>query len=208
MKDKYNLRMTFKDIMKDVKVRKGTSAGVRGTKVHEDPLKYSRKDRRGSKKEIQRELDENQVLTNVRLSNHQKAVLSTIISRNNENTTIVDIVANVSEQNKQNMTNSINSLQKIGLVDTNPDNTLSVSDTGMQVMGENNLIDQGTGQLSPDGQQYLHMFSTDSNGKTQNDVDQQMDQVAPEQPPMSEPPFGESFTLLQRILEDIKFRRS
>lgn len=208
-----------------MRVRKGSSSMVRTGSAHEDKSKFNpKKDRRSFKDSLRKGMYETQVLTNVRLTDHQKSVLATLISRGNQNTTLVDLTSNVDDINKQNMAGAVNTLAKVGLITVNPDKTLTTTEEGTNVMAQENLVDP-SGQLTPDGQKYQFMFTRGEDGKDQDDVDQQMDMgMGPGDadplgmggPPASDATaqsatpgdmggMGESFSMIRQMIDSEQF---
>jgi hypothetical protein len=168
------LAMDAEQIKKEAgKVRKAHSPLVRAATAHKDKTKFDKaKDRKGAKQNIRRGMYEAQTLTNVRLTDHQKSVLANIVSRNNENTTIIDLVANVEEVHKQNLATAVKTLEKIGLIQLTG-KELTVTDSGMNVMKDEGMVDD-MGGLTPDGQEYQFKYVAGEEGKTQDDVNQEM----------------------------------
>jgi hypothetical protein len=202
-----------------LKVRKGASSMVRTAAAHEDKSKFNpKKDRRSFKDQFRKGMFETQVLTNVRLTDHQKSVMANVIARGNQNTTLIDLTANVDDINKQNMSGAVNTLAKIGLMAIDPNKTVTVTDEGNNIMAQENLVDDG-GQLTPDGQKYQFMFTRGEEGKDQQDVDQEMAQTdmsqgadalgmggdaagaAPAMDSMGGGGFGESFSLIKNMID-------
>ncbi len=105
------------------------------------------------------------------------------IARDNQNTTLVDLSATVEPVHAQNITSAAVTLEKIGLIALNG-KEISVTDAGMNVLKDENMVDE-TGQLTPDGQEYQFMFTAGEEGKTQDDVNQEMGM-----PPMPNDPMG------------------
>lgn len=203
------------DKVKDkVKARKNTSHLVRHAVTHDDRTKWSKKERKRTKQSFKSGMYEASVLTNVRLTDHQKATLATLISRGGDKTTLVDLTANIDEQNRRNITTALQTMDRLGLVTVNPDKTLAVSDIGMQTMQEENLVDE-SGMLTPEGQEYQFMYVNGEEGKTQGQIDQETDQLPLDQPstapttspvPPEKPPVGEAISFLKNIAEQAKIK--
>lgn len=185
-----DLKVDYDKIKKNIKVRKGTSDLVRTSVAHDDRSKWSKKDRKQNKAMMKRGVYEARILQNVRLTDHQKAVLALIASRQNENTTLVDLVSGVTHDNQQNMTAAVETLKSIGAIEVSPSKEISITDNGGNIAREERLIDD-MGGVTPEGQQAIAKFSADPNGKTQQDVNAQMPS-APEEDPFGGDPFGEN----------------
>lgn len=155
------------------RVRKANSHLVRKTSAHEDKVGFNKKkDRKHFNQKLRSGVYENHTLTNVRLTDHQKSVLANILARDNQNTTLVDLVSGVEQIHKQNIASAVNTLEKIGLISLQG-KELTITDSGMNVLNDENMVDDG-GMLSPDGQKYQFMFTGGEEGKTQDDVNQEM----------------------------------
>src|SRR5688572_22366782 len=126
-----DLNFDVEEIKGKIKARKATSSLVRHGSAHADKTKWSNKDRHKSKDKLKRGMYEAHVLTNVRLTDHQKSTLATLVSRSGNKTTLVDLTANVDEQNRHNITTALQTMDRLGLVTVNPDKTLEISDVGM-----------------------------------------------------------------------------
>lgn len=168
------LAMDAEQIKKEAgNVRKAHGANVRVAAVHKDRTKFDKaKDRKGARQNLRKGMYEAQTLTNVRLTDHQKSVLANIVARNNENTTLVDLVSNIEEVHKQNIATSVKTLEKIGLIQLTG-KELTVTDSGMNVMKDEGMVDE-MGGLTPEGQEYQFMYVAGEEGKTQDDVNQEM----------------------------------
>lgn len=183
-----DLKFDPKEIAKQVKARKATSALVRVGRAHQDKTQYNRKK---VDRQFRKEMYEQRIITNVRLSDHQKAVLAAIVSNGDRPSSIADITAGIDPSNKQNISAAITALTQIGMI-TQPEDgeptDLVVSDRGMKAMEEQNLVDPSTGSLTPDGEAARMKFAMDTDGKTQGDVGQEMSFQG--EPPLGGEPMG------------------
>jgi len=179
--------MKFGDFIKmtpeEIKVRKRST---RPTLTHQDKTKFDkRKDRKNVRSGLRRGVHENQILTNVRLTDHQKSVLANIVARDNQNTTLVDLVSGTEDAHKQNLATAVKTLEQIGLIQLTG-KELAVTDTGTRVMNDEGMVDE-TGQLNDEGRTYQFKYTSGEEGKTQQDVDAEMG-VAPD---LGVPDMGE-----------------
>lgn len=168
------LTLNAEDIKREAgKARKAHSPLVRAASVHQDKTKFNKaKDRKGARQKIRMGIHEEHTLTNVRLTDHQKSVLANIIARNNENTTIVDLVSGVEEVHKNNLATAVKTLERIGMIQL-AGKELTVTDAGMKVMQDEGMVDE-MGALSPEGQELQFKYTAGEEGKTQDDVNQEM----------------------------------
>ena len=200
------LQLSAEDIKREAgKARKAHNPLVRVAAVHQDKTKFNKaKDRKGARQNIRRGVYENRTLTNVRLTDHQKSVLANIISRNNENTTIVDLVSGVEESHKNNLATAVKTLEKIGMLQLNG-KELSVTDSGMKVMKDEGLVDE-MGALSPEGQEIQFKYTQGEEGKTQDDVNQEMGMPnSGGLPDMGEPPADLGMPTEQPVMAGATF---
>ena len=95
-------------------------------------------------------LKERRVLTNVRLTDHQKEVLVRIFSAPNES-----IAADDAFRGGQPYVEAVHTLQRLGFIDVDSEErTARITETGEQVMKDAYLLDE-VGQLTPDAQEFI-----------------------------------------------------
>jgi hypothetical protein len=176
----------------EIKVRK---RGGRATMAHQDKTKFDKKkDRKGLRSNLRKGIHEAQTLTNVRLTNHQKSVLANILARPDQPTTLVDLVSGVEEVHQRNLATAVTTLEQIGLIELSG-KELSVTDTGLEVMNDEGMVDE-SGMLNDEGQKFQFMYTDGEEGKTQQDVNQEMGIDQPDMGmggDMGEPPLDLGF---------------
>jgi len=89
-----DLNFDPKEVMKQVKVRKAQTPLMRVSRPHKDKTQYNRKQ---TKREFWKSLQETRVLSGVHLTDHQKSVLSIVAYSGEKPSTVADIVAGVAE---------------------------------------------------------------------------------------------------------------
>lgn len=167
--DKADLKLT----KIQTRARKASTSLVKKGGAHKDKSKFDKAKERQVSRHAKHGIYEADIVNNVRLSDHQKAVLATLLGRHEQKTALVDLTSSANEANKQNLTSALQQLQKMGMVNVSPDSSITVSQKGMQMMSSENLADQ-SGQLSPEGQKYVTMFSPENADKGTLDVDKEM----------------------------------
>ena len=195
------LQLSAEDIKREAgKARKAHNPLVRVATAHQDKTKFNKaKDRKGARQNIRKGFYEAHTLTNVRLTDHQKSVLANILSRNNENTTIVDLVSGVEEAHKNNIATAVKTLERIGVIQLNG-KELTVTDSGMKVMKDEGLVDEMEA-LTPEGQEIQFKYTRGEEGKTQADVNQEMGGM----PDMGEPPADLGMPTEQPVMAGATF---
>ena len=100
-------------------------------------------------------LKERRILTNVRLTEHQKEILVRIHSAPNES-----IAADEALRGGKHYVEATHTLIRLGFIIFNKEErTTSITDSGIQVMKDVYLLDE-FGELTDDGQKYIEQSST------------------------------------------------
>lgn len=146
-----------------------------------------------------------QLLRSIRLTDNMKKVMTKIIAAPTPEVAAMEI------SRGQNLVAARDILARLGMIDYDDhDNTASVTDTGLETLKHENLVDD-SGQLTPDGQQIAGDNTRPGNIDMQAPVGKAQDMGplggqpegplggAPEQPPGEQPLKHESedFSLLQ-----------
>lgn len=104
-----------------------------------------------------KQISEVQILPTVHLSDSQKIVMTKIIASPTEQVALEEI------NNGRNLVAATKELEDLKLIDVSP-TSVKVTDTGLDVMKDENLIDD-TGELTSVGQQYASVQKIEDVGK-------------------------------------------
>ncbi len=95
-------------------------------------------------------ISEQRVLKNVRLTKHQKAIIAMIVAAPE------GIVPDEDISKDRNHVAARDTLFKVGLIDKSADNEYSVTEKGMDVAKEENIVND-MGSLTPEGEKFAYV---------------------------------------------------